>query len=120
MCLPALGFEEDLVTVFFGEPDNLVFDRRAVARPSCFDLATVHRSPMQVVANQLMDRRRGLGQPAVPLWPIDRSGQETEGLGIHVAGLLLESFEVDRLPVQSRWRPGLESLQFEAQPGEAI
>ena len=50
----AFGLEEELVRALVGELDDLVFDRRAVARADGLDLAAVHRRAMHVLADDAM------------------------------------------------------------------
>ena len=47
----ALGFKEELMRKLVRKADDLVFDRRAVARSNTFDLAGVHGRAMYVVPN---------------------------------------------------------------------
>ena len=42
-CVEALGFEEDLMAISVGKPDDLILDGRAVARSSALDSTTVNR-----------------------------------------------------------------------------
>ena len=53
--------------VLVGEAHDLVLDRRAVARPARLDLARVHRRPVQVGADQVVDRLVRVGDVAVHL-----------------------------------------------------
>ena len=60
----AFGFEEELVRVLVGKLDDLVFDRRAVARADGLDLAAVHGRAVHVFANDAVSLRRGAGDVA--------------------------------------------------------
>ena len=107
----ALRLEEDLVPLALGEAHDLVLDRRAVARTDAFDLAGVHRRPMEVGADDLVGGRRGLGDVAGDLRRGDRARQIGEGLGRLVAVLLLERAVVDRAAIEPRRRAGLETTE---------
>ena len=54
MSPPTLGLKEDLMSVLLGKPHHLVLNRRTVPGPGRIDLAAVHRSPVQIVTDQLM------------------------------------------------------------------
>ena len=68
--------------VTLGESHDFVFDRGAVAWPAGFDLAAVHRGPMQVLANQLVDGLVGVADPAGQLLNIT-----PHGVGLLCSGL---------------------------------
>ena len=72
--VPPLGLEEDLVLLAVGEADDLVLDRGAVARAGALDLARVHRGPVQVGADDVVDGGVGRGDVAVEL-RLRRSGR---------------------------------------------
>ena len=96
-----------------GEADDLVLDRRAVARSAAANLARVHRRAVQVRADQVVDRRRGLGGVANDLRDRDGVGREAEGTGWIVARLRLALREVDGPAVEPTGGAGLEARQFE-------
>ena len=50
--------------ILVGKLDDLVFNRRAIARSATLDLPAVHWGAVQVVLNQLMDLRIGPSDPA--------------------------------------------------------
>ena len=50
--------QEDLVAVAVAELDDLVLDRRAIARPDTFDRAGIHGRTAEIVPDQIMGRRR--------------------------------------------------------------
>ena len=52
-----LGLQKDLVTVFFGEPDDLVFDGRAIARSHPLDHPAIHRGFVKIGPDDIV----GLG-----------------------------------------------------------
>ena len=53
----ALRLEEDLVAVTLAEPDDLVLDRRTVARTDALDPTGIHGRAVNVVADDRMRRR---------------------------------------------------------------
>ena len=58
-----LGLKKDAVTLALRETNDLILDRRAVPRADGLNLATVHRSPVQVRTNDFVggEGRLGLG-----------------------------------------------------------
>ena len=52
------------MAILVGELDDLVLDTGAVPRTATGNLTAVHRRPIQVVPNQLMDCVIGVGDPA--------------------------------------------------------
>ena len=108
------------MAVLVGEAHDLVLDRRAVARPAALDLARVHRRPVQVGADQLVDRLVGVGDVAIELRLRDALGREAERPRLGVAGLRLALVEVDGAAVEPAGRAGLEAGQLEAAAGQAV
>ena len=102
MGVEALGFEVELVGVLVGKLDDLVFDGGAVARAGGVDLAAVHGRAMDVLADDAMGFRRGVGDVAGDLGLGDAAGAEAEGRGIGVAGLRLKAGKVDGAAVEAR------------------
>src|SRR5204863_93169 len=47
----SLRFEEDLLPFLLGKADDLIFDRRTIARPNSFNHARVHRGLMEIRSN---------------------------------------------------------------------
>ena len=94
------------------EPDDLVFDRRAVARARALDLAGIHGCAVEVGPDQVVDRRVGVGDMAVELGLGDRVGEERERDRVGIPGLRLQPGEIDRAAVQARRRAGLEALEL--------
>ena len=84
----ALGLEEELVLFLVGKLDDLVFDRRAVARPDRLNLPAVHGRAVDVLADDAMRLRRGVTRcstaPACRDAP--RAGAEAERRGIASPG----------------------------------
>ena len=114
-----LGLEEDLVRSSVGEPDDLVLDRGAVSGSGALDLAGIHRGPVEVGPDQVVDLGRGAGDLAVELWLLDPVVEERERDRLEVAGLRLDLREVDGPAVESGRGAGLESPQLETERSEA-
>ena len=112
--MPPLGLEKELVALPVGEADDLVFDARAVAGAAGVNLAGEHRGPVEVGPDQVMDRRRGPGDPAGDLRLLDRIAEKGERLRLGIARLLLEPGVVDRAAGQPAGRAGLEAVDLEA------
>ena len=103
-----------------GEPDDLVFDRGAVARAGALDLARIHRRAVEVGSDQVVDGGIGVGDVAVELrLRSTRIGEEREGDRLGIARLRLQAVEVDRASVEPRRRAGLEPQELEAQRAQA-
>ena len=66
------GLEENLVAVAIGEADDLVFDRRAIARPAALDPPGIHRRTMQIVGDDPVRLGGGAGDMAADLRRGDR------------------------------------------------
>jgi hypothetical protein len=77
----AFRFEEDVVAVLAGETMNLVFDRRAVARPNAFDDAGVHRRAIEIGADDVVRPRVGAGDPARQLLRVLAASPRNEKTG---------------------------------------
>jgi len=75
------------MAILIGEAHDLVLDGRAVARPTTLDLAGVHRRPMQVGADEFVNRLIGIGNVAIHLRLFDAPCGETKRPGFRVAGL---------------------------------
>ena len=98
------------------EADDLVLDRRAVARADALNVAAVERRAVQVVENDLVGRGVCVGDVAVDLVVHRHAGHKAEGLQfvVWVAGLAFELREVDAAAVDAGGRAGLEAAQREA------
>ena len=59
--MPALRFDEDLMTVLVGEAVDLVFNAGAVARPFACDGTAEERAISQAVLENGVDTRVGVG-----------------------------------------------------------
>ena len=115
MRVEAFGLEEELVLLLVGEADDLVFDRRAVARADGVDLPRVHRRARDVFADDAQRLRRGVGDVAADLALGNLAGAEAEGRRLGVAGLLLEARPVDGAAVEARRGSGLEPAAAQAE-----
>ena len=113
----AFGFEEELVHFLVGELDDLVFDRRAVARADRLNLPAVHGRAVHVLADDAMRLGRGVGDVAGDLRVVmrDALGAETERCGIVVAGLHGEARPVDGASVEAGRSAGLEAASAQAE-----
>ncbi len=113
----AFGLEEELVRGLVGKLDDLVFDRRAIARSDGLNLAAVHRRAVHVLADDAMRFRRGPRDVAGHLRVVmrDALGAEAEGRGIDIAGLHLESRPVDGAAIEARRRAGLQAASAQAE-----
>ena len=120
MGVQALGFEVELVRFLVRKLDDLVFDGGAVARAGGVDLAAVHGRAMDVLADDAMGLRRGVGDVAGDLRLGDAAGAEAEGRGIGVAGLRLEARKIDGAAIEARRSSGLEAAVAEAESLEAF
>ena len=81
MGVEALGFEIELVGVLVGKLDDLVFDRGAVARAGGVDLSAVHGRAVDVLADDAMGFRRGVGDVAGDLRWVIRRVRKLKGVG---------------------------------------
>ncbi len=97
---------------------DLVFDRRAIARPHPFDDAGIHRAAIQTGANDVMRLLIGMGNPA---WHLLRmhggiAHHREYRDRIEVTGLLFQHRKIDTATINTRWRTGfqapLRQLQF--------
>src|SRR4051794_39858932 len=91
--------------------DDLVLDRRAIARPGTPDLTGIHRRAMYIGPDHLMGRRGGAGDAALDLRRRDAVGHHRKWLRRIVAGLHFDRGPVDRGAIESRWRAGLQPAQ---------
>ncbi len=117
----SLGFKEDRMAVLVAEADDLVLDRRAVARAGAVDGAGVHRRAVEVVQYDPVRLGRGVGQVA------DRAVFEAGGIGHErkrhyrlVAVLGFHLGEVDRAAIDARGCAGLEPADGEAEVDQAL
>src|SRR5690606_28698595 len=78
-----------------------------------------HRAVVEAGAERLVDRRRGVREPARKLLPRERVGQERERARLVVARLLLAGGIVDGAAVDAGGRAGLEPSALEAEALQA-
>ena len=112
--------EEDLVSLAVAEANHLVFDRGAVAGTAAADTAGIHRRPVEVCPNEIVDGRRRAGDAAGDLGRGDALGQRRERHGFLIRVLHLQGGPVDRATVEARRRPGLQPAEAEAVSVERI
>src|SRR5262245_51696073 len=60
-----LGLEKNLVSVAIPEPNDLVLDRGAIARPSARDLPRIHGRAVDIGPDQIMRCGGRAGDPAL-------------------------------------------------------
>src|SRR5688500_9158004 len=102
------------------EADDLVLDRRTVARTGGADLAGVHRRAVKIRANEVVRERAGVRQPAEDLRVFEAIGQDRERTRALVARSNLELRVVDGRFVDTRRRAGLEPAEAQAERAKGI
>src|SRR5690606_27563866 len=82
--------EEDLVRGLVGEAEYLVLDRRAVTWAHAFDHTGEHGRAIDALADDVVHRRRSMGDPARDLAGVlvGMAGKGKDRNRIEVAGLL--------------------------------
>ena len=95
------------------KPHYLVLNRRAVTRADALDHAAVERAALDIVQNDSVRLRVGVGDPALHLVVHRGIGHEAERLKfiVRVAGLAFQLREVDAPPMHASRRTGLEAAQ---------
>ena len=112
----ALRLHEDGVALLVLEAHHLVLDGGAVARAGAVDGAGVHGRAVQVVQDDPVGLRGGVGQVAARLVrKARRIGEEGEGHDGLVAVLRLHFGKIDGASVDARGGAGLEAADGEAQ-----
>src|SRR5882724_1294621 len=93
------------------ELDDLVFDRRTIARADRLDLSAVHRRTVHIFADDAMCLFRRERDEAGHLCVVmgDALGAEAKGRGIGVARLHGELRPVDGASVETRRSAGLQA-----------
>src|SRR5262249_59192624 len=112
----ALRLEEDLVAVAVAELDDLVLDRRAVARPAAEDLAGIHWRAVDVLTDDPVGRVRGPGDAALDLRRVDARGEGRKRLRRVVPGLHLQARPVDAGALEPRRRSRLQPAEGKTEP----
>ena len=104
------GLKKQLMAGFACEAVDLVFDRRAIARPHALDHAGIHRRPVQGAANDFVSPLVGMSDPARQLAGMHVAPPHEGKHGLRgVAGLLLQPGKIDAAGVETWRRPGLQS-----------
>ena len=116
----ALRFEENLMALAAGEPDHLVLDGWAIARPGAGDLARIHRRQVKVFFDQGVAGRGRAGDVAADLRRLDAVGQIGKRHRRIVAGLFGQRPPVDGAAVEPGRGAGLQPPEGEPQPLEGI
>src|SRR5579871_3699749 len=99
------------------ELDDLVLDRRAVARTDRLNLPAVHRGPVNVFADNAVRLGRGVCDVARHLRVVmsDPLRAEAERRRVDVAGLGSETRPVNTASVETRRSAGLQAATAQAQ-----
>ena len=105
---------------FFGEPDDLVFDRWAIARADPADLSGVHRAGVKVLADQPMDALVGGRQPTESLGRRELSCSEGKGNGRIVSTLRFAGRVVHRVAMDPGRSACLEASELQTQAPQAL
>ena len=116
--MPAFWFKKQLMALFIGEFDDLVFDRRAVARADAEDLAAVERRAVKVVADHLMNARVRVTDIAGDLRLHNLARREGEWRRLLVARLFFELLEVNGPTVEARRSASLQTRDAETEMTE--
>src|ERR1700728_1514368 len=109
----ALRLQKNLMPVALAEANDLVLDRRTIARAATLDLAGIHRRTVHVLTDDGVRRRRRARDGTLDLRVGEALGQDRKRLRRVVAGLHLKRRPRDRRAVEPRWRPGLETAERE-------
>src|SRR5690242_21763936 len=107
MRVQSLRFEEELVLQLVRKLDDLVFNRRAVARTDGLNLPRVHRRAMNVLAN---DAVCFFGRERDVAWHLllrDLLGAEAKRSGIIIAWLHGKARPIDGAAVEAGRSTGL-------------
>ncbi len=108
--------EEDLVAVPLPETDDLVLDRRAIARAPAIDLAGIHRRTMDIRPDDGVGGLGGPGDAALDLRVLDPGGQGRERLRRLIARLHIQRGPVDGPAIETGRRAGLQAAEGKADP----
>ena len=133
----SLGLQEDLVAIFLCKLDDLVFNRRAVARPCALNSPGIHRRFVQIVANHIVRPGVRVGRPARYLFHVEHIGapmiQREQGRCLFqytteiaesrrraVPGLGLHDFKIDRTPIHPTGCASLKSSDLKPEGAQTI
>ena len=95
--------------------DDLVFNRRAIARPGRLNLPGIHGRAMHILANDGECFGRGKGDVATDLRARNGLSSKAEGRWFCVAGLFVELRPIDGAAIDTRRRSRLEAAIAQAQ-----
>src|ERR1043166_7243618 len=115
-----LGLQEELVARLIGKFNDLVFDRRAIARPDAFDLSGIKRRLGYICTNRVVHLFSCVTDVAVDLLLVETIGRKRKRHGYLITRLRLERVSIDRSAVQSRRGPGFQSANWEAEALECF
>ena len=113
-----LRFDEDVMALFVGEANDLIFDRRTVARAGRFDLPRIHRRAMEIRSDQLVCERARVREMTKHLRLFESIGEDRERPWPIIAGGFLHFAEVDRVAIDTRRSAGLQTAEFETEPAQ--
>src|SRR5581483_3646820 len=100
-------FEKNLVPRLVRKLDDLILDRRAIARSGALDLTAIQRRAGNAFLQDSTRLVSRVGYVALHLWPVDLLRHEGERRRLWITWLGLEPAPVDRAPIQARWRTRL-------------
>src|SRR5688572_20108944 len=109
------------MTLAVGEPHDLVFERRTVARADALNLSVEQRTLMNGAAHQIAHAIVRVKQPATHTIAKKPSRRIRKRSGYRVAVLLHEipardpAREIDAVPIEAWRRSGLQPPHFEAE-----
>ena len=115
MIVEPFRLQKNLMAVALAEFDDLVFDRRTIARAAARDLSGIHRRAMHVGADDLVRRFDRARDAAFDLRIVDARRQHRERLRRIVAGLHLEAGPIDGAAIEPRRRAGFQTAEGEAE-----
>ncbi len=113
-----LRLEEELVARATGKAEDLVLDRRTVARPHPPNLAVEQGRAVDVRGDQGMGRRGRVGDVTGELGALDPLRLKGEGGRLRIPGLDQSLVPPHGATVQPRAGPGLQTNQPQAKAGE--
>ena len=113
-----LRLQKQLVALLVCKAHDLVLDGGTVARAGALDRALVHGRAVDVLADDAVRLRVGVGQVALRAVGKRTVRHERERGDDLVAGLRLHLVKVDGALLDARRRAGLEPTQRDAQPAQ--
>jgi len=109
-----LGFQNHLMPVAFGKPDNLVFERRAVPCRNSLDHAAVKRALFQVFPDNAPAFRIGVSDIARPLLQGNSVRKNGKGEKRFISGMDLKRVEIDAGFFQPRRGSGFHAPELKS------